>query len=129
MGRRASHRSNRKPGKPVNRGPSFNPDLPIAGCYRATLTRGGPPVALRFWMGPPVDPETGEEMDRAPRWQCRLNGAELVPVERFWPGCARDSISLEDHDRLCELNRTLDPADPYYDPRRPIDRLKTPLPF
>jgi hypothetical protein len=122
-------RSKRKPRPRVDRGPSVNPDIPTAGCYRVRLTRGGPFVAVRFWIGAPIDPDTGEEMDRAPRWQCRLNGCELVPVDRFWPGCARDPIDLSEHDRLCDLNRTLDTSNPYYDPRRPIDRLKTPMPF
>jgi hypothetical protein len=122
-------RTNRKPRPFVDRGPAYNPDIPTAGCYRHKLRRGGPPVALRFWLGPPIDPDTGEEMDRSPRWQCRLNGTELVPVDRFWPDCARFPISLAEHDRLCRLSATLDPASPYYDPRRAIDPLKTPLPF
>ena len=122
-------RSNRKPRPPVDRGPSYSPDTPVAGCYRLRLTRGGPPVALRYWIGPPLDPDTGEELDRAPRWQCRVNGVQLVPVDWYWPRCARDPITQAEHDRLCGLNATLDPASPYYDPKRPIDRLRTPLPW
>ena len=124
-----ARRSNRKPRPAIDRGPVYNPDIPTAGCYRFKLRRGAPPVALRFWLGPPIDPDTGEEMERSPRWQCRVNGTELVPVERYWPQCARDPISLEEHNRLCRLSATLDPASPYYDPTRPIDRLKTPMPF
>jgi hypothetical protein len=117
-------------GKPLPpQGPAFDPDVPTAGFYRARLVRGGPFVALRFWLGLPFDPETGEELDRTPRWQCRLNGVELVDVFRFWPGCARDPISREEHDRLCDLHRTLDEASPYYDAKRPFDRLTAPLPF
>jgi len=114
---------------PARTGPAFDPDVPSAGFYRYRLRRGGPFVALRYWLGPPLDPETGEEMDRSPRWQCRLNGTELVPVERYWPQCARDPIDQREHDRLCELHRTLDEASPYYDARRPFDRLTNPLPF
>lgn len=122
-------RSNRKGRATSKRGPSYDPDTPTAGFYKVHLTRGGPPVALRYWLGPLLDPDTGEEMDRGNRWQCRVNGNQLVPVERYWPGCAREPISREEHDRLCELNATLDPANPYYDARRPINRLKTPMPF
>jgi hypothetical protein len=117
-------------GKPSPRqGPAFDPDVPVAGFYRARLRRDGPFAALRFWIGPPLDPETGEELDRSPRWQCRMNGDELVEVSRFWPSCARDPISREEHDRLCQLYRTLDERSPFYDPRRRIDRLTAPLPF
>ena len=111
-------------------GPAFNPDIPAAGCYRIRLKKGGPFAALRIWLGPPLDPDTGEEMENRPwRWQARLNGAELVPPANFWPGCARDSITEEEHNRLCALSATMDPAHPFYDPLRKVDRLKSPVPF
>lgn len=116
-------------GKPLPRqGPPLDPDVPVAGFYRVRLVRDGPFVALRYWLGPPLDPETGEELDRSPVWQCRMNGTELVPVDRFWPRCAREPITREDHDRLCVLHRSVDPTSPYYDPTRKFDRLGNPLP-
>lgn len=27
-----------------SRGPSYDPEVPVPGCYRIRLTRGGPPV-------------------------------------------------------------------------------------
>lgn len=122
-------KSRRTPRPPVDRGPAYNPDTPVAGCYRLRLTRAGPPVALRYYFGLPRDPDTGEELDRAPRWLCRVNDQQFVPVEWYWPRCAREPISEGEHARLAALNATLDPESPYYDPRRPIDRLKTPMPF
>jgi hypothetical protein len=117
-------------GKPLPRqGPGFNPDVPTEGFYRIRLRPRCPPVALRFWRGPPLDPETQEPMDRSPVWQCRMNGTELIPVDRFWPRCARDPITRAEHDRLCDMHRTLDPDDPYYDATKPIDPMRTPLPF
>ena len=130
--RRADQRkySNRK-GKPAaaDRGPSYDPDLPVAGCYLVRLRQNGPPVALRIWHGPPLDPETREPMDRGPVWNAWLNGVQPVDVFRFWPACARKPISAAEHDRITLLSLTLDEASPFYDPLRPIDRLKTPVPF
>lgn len=122
--------SNRK-GKPAaDRGPAYCPDTPVPGCYRIQLRKGGPFVGLRIWLGHPRDPDTGEEMsERGMRWQCQLNGVEMVPVEDFWPGCARVPIGEAEHARICHLSRTMDARHPFYDPRRPINRLKSPMPF
>ena len=111
-------------------GPAYSPEQPVAGCYRIRLRKGGPFAALRIWLGPTLDPETGEEMEnRGYRWQARLNGSELVPIGDHWPGCARDPISEGEHDRLCQLSRTMDPDHPFFDPKKPINRLKSPMPF
>lgn len=112
------------------RGPSFDSETPAPGHYLIQLRRDGPPVALRIWLGPPIDPATGAEVpERGVRWQCQLNGAELVPLEDYWPGCARKPITKAEHDRIAALSRTMDPAHPFYDPRRRINRLTAPMPF
>ena len=109
--------------------PAHDPDVPTPGCYRIRLAKGGPPVALRIWLGPSIDPATGEEVqERGHRWQCTLNG-ERVPFENYWPGCARDPISQAEHDRIVVESRTMDPDSHFYDPRRRIDPLHAPLPF
>ena len=111
------------------RGPSFDPDLPVAGYYQTRLRKGAPPSAVRIWHGPSLDPDTGEEMlERSPLWQCALNGVR-VELERFWPDCAQSPISQETHDRIVEQNLTLDPDSPFYDPSRPIDIDRAPPPF
>lgn len=108
---------------------SFDPDVPAPGCYRVKLRKDAPDSAVRIWLGHPQDPDTGEEMLERPfMWQCELNG-QRVPLERFWPACAVAQISREEHDRLCARNRTMDPASPFYDPRRPIDLGTAPPPF
>lgn len=113
-----------------SRGPSFDPETPVAGCYRIRLRKGGPPVALRIWRGASIDPATGEEVqERSPTWQCEVNGTDRVPVDRHWPGCARDPISREEHDRLVAASRTMNPDSHFYDLRKPIDRLTAPMPF
>jgi len=122
--------ANRVGKRAASRGPAFDPETPVAGCYRIRLNKGGPPVALRIWFGPPLDPETRAPMtERSPRWQAQTNNLELVPVMDFWPRCARVRISKAEHDRIAGLSATMDAAHPFYDPRRPIDRLTAPLPF
>lgn len=111
------------------RGPLLDPDVPTPGCYRITQRRGAPTSAVRIWLGHPFDPDTGEEMtDRGYRWQASVNG-QRVPLEQVWPGCARNPITAEEHDRIVERNRTLDEDSPFYDPRRPVDLASAPPPF
>lgn len=118
-------------GKPAPpQGEAYSTETPVAGCYRIRLTKGGPFVALRIWLGHPIDPATGEELtERGLRWQCRLNGTEFVPVEDYWPGCAKHRISPHEYARICRLSRTMDPKHPFYDPKRPINRMAAPVPF
>jgi len=118
-------------GKPSRKaGAAYSPELPVAGFYRIRLKQGGPFVALQIWLGPVLDPDTGEEMEgRGFRWQARLNGHELVPLGDFWPARVRDRITQEEHQKLCALSATMDDAHPFFDPLRKADRLKSPMPF
>lgn len=105
-----------------------DPEIPTAGCYRTKLRKGAPDSAVRIWLGPSLDPATGEEMtERGAQWQCTVNG-QRVPLESVWPGCARDPITREEHDRLVTLNATLDEMSPFYDARKPIDLATAPPP-
>lgn len=115
--------------RPSNRGPALDPDVPEPGCYRIRLRRDAPFSAVRIWLGPPVDPATGEEMsERGFRWQATLNGAP-TDLYDLWPGCARERISREEHDRLVERNATMDEESPWFDPTRRIDLRSAPPPF
>lgn len=108
---------------------SVDPEIPTPGCYRIRLRKGAPDSAIRIWLGPSIDPATGEEVqERGFRWQCTLNGIR-VPFEDHWPGCARDRISRQEHDEIVERNKTLDETSPFYDPRQPIDIGCAPPPF
>jgi hypothetical protein len=110
-------------------GPVHDPDVPTPGCYEIRLRKDAPTSAVRIWFGPSTDPATGEEMlERSSFWQCTLNG-QPVPLEQCWPGCARQPISREEHDRIVLRNDTLDPSSPFYNPRRPIDLGTAPPPF
>lgn len=111
-----------------SRGPAFDSEQPSAGCFRVRLRRGAPDSAVRIWLGYGEGPD-GEEMTERPMfWQCSLNGAR-VPLERCWPGCARDPISREEHDRIVERNRTMDPDSAFYDPSRRVDLSRAAPPF
>lgn len=112
-----------------SRGPMLDPEIPSVGCYRVSLRRGAPASAVRIWLGYSIDPESGVEMRERPmHWQCELNG-QRVPLEQCWPGCAREQISREEHDRIVQRNRTMDADSPFFDARRPIDFGRAPPPF
>lgn len=111
-----------------SRGPGYDSEVPAPGCYRVRLRKGAAFSAVRIWLGPSIDPATGEEtQERGFMWQCSLNGLRL-PLEQCWPGCAREQISREEHDRIIERNATMDEESPFYDPARPIDLRSAPAP-
>jgi len=121
---------NRRGAPAAPRGEAYSTETPAAGCYRIRLTKGGPFVALRIWLGHPIDPATGEELsERGLRWQCRLNGTQFVPVEDYWPACAQHPITNQEYARICRLSRTMNPKHPFYDPRRRINPMVAPVPF
>lgn len=107
----------------------FDPDQPIAGFYRMRLTRGGHPVGIRIWYGAPLDPVTGEELDRSHRWQATANGRPF-DLERAWPRCADDPITEAEHDHLCRVQAWGEahaPDSPQANPERPVDLLRAPI--
>ena len=115
------------------RAAGFDPDQPIAGYYRFRMRSGGAFCGVRIWHGQPLDPETGEELDRSLRWNALLND-EYVDLERVWPRCADEPISADEYKHFCRVQtwaREKAPDSAFADPRRKIDLLSTsnPLPF
>lgn len=111
------------------RGPAYDPDVPTPGCYRIRLRSGAPWSVVRIWLGHGIDAATGQEaIERPFHFQCTLNGAR-VPLEHCWPGCARETISREEHDRIVAQNLTMDEASPFYDVTKPISLSSAPVPF
>lgn len=107
----------------------YDPDTPVEGYYRGYLARGGHPVGIHIWYGAPLDPLTGEEMDRGWRWQATANGA-LIDLERVWPRFADNRIDQPEHDHLCCVQRwaeTHAPDSPQANPTRPIDLMRAPV--
>lgn len=101
------------------------------------------PLPVRTWFGAPLDPDTGEEMDRSPRWQIQIAGI-LIDGETyaggmlfnemadFWPQCTRHPIDQADYNSRIERAdwaALYDPNDAFADLSRKIDPMTVTLPF
>jgi hypothetical protein len=111
----------------------YRADVPTAGFYRARVSKDGILAGVRIFHGPPLDPVTGEELDRSWRWQAEVNG-EPADIERLWPWCARETISEAQYRVYCGRQtwaKSAAPDSAYASPSRKIDLLSrsTPLPF
>ena len=118
-------------------------DAPVAGFYQ-WLRHGRPAVPVRIWFGPPLDPETGEEMDRSWRWQMLAAGRPVVALEEdrdgpfdpvwadVWPQVSHDPIPPSEYEFLIATIRhaeSYDPDSPFAKPFRKIDLRSATLPF
>lgn len=97
----------------------------VEGHYLLQSSRGQRvDVPVRVWFGAPLDEETGEELDRSPRWQIQI-GFQLLEEEPMrvggmwfneltdvWPTCMRWPI--EEAEYRYRLERAAWAAD--YDP-------------
>ncbi|MGE4321964.1 MAG: hypothetical protein AB7E60_02920 [Sphingobium sp.] len=113
------------------RAEGFDPDTPIAGYYRFRMRSGGALCGVRIWHGAPLDPVTGEELDRSHRWQAQVNG-DAISLERVWPKCAADPIPADEYRHLCTVQswaRDHAPDSPFADPRRKADPITSPILF
>lgn len=109
----------------------LDPDVPVAGWYRFRMRSGGAAVGVRIWYGAPYEPWSGEEMDRAPRFQAEINGV-YAEIETVWPRCGGDPITQAEHDHLAKVQQWAvahAPGSGLDDPRRKIDPLKSPALF
>lgn len=108
-----------------------NPDQPVAGHYRTRLRSGAVPVGIRIWFGAPLDPVTGEEMDRSHRWQALANDRP-IDLDRVWPRCAGEPITASEYAYLVAQQRWGEanaPDAPQADPTRRVDPLTAPIPL
>lgn len=109
----------------------FDPDKPEAGYYRMRLRSGGAFVGVRIWFGAPLDPVTGEEMDRSHRFQALINGT-YAEMDRVWPRCAGDPITEAEYRHLCATQQWAQqhaPDSALAEPTRKFDPLNSPLLF
>src|ERR1700743_375852 len=73
--------------------------IPEAGYYKRKFGKGGVWIPVRWWLGPPHDPLTGEVMDRSPRWQATVNGKQADPYET-WISCAGHPITEAEYNYM-----------------------------
>ncbi len=109
----------------------FDPDTPIAGYYRFRMRSGAALCGVRIWRGAPLDPVTGEELDRSHRWQAQVNGAPVL-LERVWPKCAADPVDEAEYQYLCAVQAWAvknAPDSPQANLNRRINPLTAPIPF
>lgn len=82
------------------RKPHFDIAKPVAGYYRRKLVKGGVWMPVKLWFGPPLDPDTGEELDRSHRWQA-MDGDRLVAgeadIQDIWTRCCREPINATEY--------------------------------
>lgn len=106
-------------------------DQPVSGYYGVILVRGGPVVGARLWYGLPLDPVTGEELDRSPRWMALRNGHECE-LEDLWPWCAGKQITKAQYDHLLAVHYWAaehSPSSPEANPTKAIDPLTCKIPW
>jgi hypothetical protein len=95
------------------------------------LRSGGVMVGVKIWHGLPLDPETLEEMDRAPRWNALINGA-WADITEAWPRCAGEPIDAKEYAYLLarvDWAAQHMPDSPIADPTKPVDPLTSALLF
>lgn len=109
-------------------------DEPVAGFYKVKLGRDTVLRAVRLEYGAPLDPVTGEVLDRSWRWMAYLDDGYLGDFDAIWPQCARNPITEAEFRRCCarvEWARQHAPASAWAERGVKLDPLSmhTPLPF
>lgn len=101
--------------------------------YAVKLVKNGPRVPVTVWFGNPLDPVTGEEMERAHRWCATRAGkfyddiyAVIVEFDGLTgqPIVKGERITKAEHDHLLSVIRWAekhDPSAPEASLRKPID--------
>lgn len=100
------------------------------------------PVPVRLWFGAPRDPETGEELDRAPRWHVEVGGIlwdgqpldvrgfTVETLDQIWPIARREPTTLADYAfrvDAAEWAEQFAPHEPHAGGR--ADPMTAPLPW
>ena len=106
-------------------------DRPVPGWYRRRLVKGGPWVPVLLFVPCPLDPHTGEPLDR-PRHPLCLIADDPADAMEQWSWVAGQPISRAEYLYLMAVRAHAiahEPEMPEANPRRPIDLLRAPLPF
>lgn len=127
-----AHRDYSAPAVPVDpRSGAVDAETPAAGFYRTRLRSGGVYVGIKIFHGAPLDPVTGEELDRSHRWQALCND-KPIDLDRVWPRCAREPVSAKEYAYLTTLQGWAEehaPDSAIADPTRRIDPLNSEILF
>lgn len=117
-------------------------DAFIPGLYRWDR-RGRVPVPVRVWFGQPLDPLTGELLDRSWRWQFEFDGFTLDAfakhlgataddvLDNFWPKCRDSEIDPGEYQYLLDTAahaRENDPSSPFSRRGGKVDLLTASIP-
>lgn len=107
----------------------IQPDQPQTGLFKRRLVKDGAWVPVKIWYGAPLDPDTGEELDRSPRWQALEGDRPSDDVPHTWLYSCDHPIDKAEYDYLMALGRysvAHDPESPEARSHKPIDlhRLK-----
>lgn len=101
-------------------------DRPRPGFFRLRLVKGGPYVPARLWIGPPLDPETREPLDRSHRPMVQIADFPATDhpdrVERVW--LYGETISAERFQAMrvrAAWARLHQPDAPIANPLAPVD--------
>lgn len=101
-------------------------------------------IPIRIWFGAPLDPDTGEELDRSHRWQIMIGnrlveqdpffvgGISVTSLADIWPACRNDPIDSEDYAFRIERQEwaaEYDPGDAFATPGGKISPMTVQLPF
>lgn len=103
---------------------------PHAGWYWTRFVKNGPKVPVEIELIRPIDPETGELISDE-YLRAEVDGQEVTP-ESVWERCCDHPISESEFRYLCGATRwdkAYAPQNPYANPTRKVDHLRTPLPF
>ena len=107
-------------------------DTPVAGFYQMPLRSGGAICGFHIWFGQPLDPVTGDPLDRSLRWQAHCNG-EYIEIDQVWP-LRRDALAITEfaYNRHCQKSawaKEHAPQSALADPRKKSNPLNSPLYF
>lgn len=120
--------------RPMQVAGALDVSVPVAGFYKMRLRSGAIKSGVHILHGPPLDPVTGDQLDRSWRWQAFVNGEYFDDFDRLWPACAREPIDAAEYRRLCSRLRWAEqnaPSSAYADRSQKYDPLSSQeaLPF
>ncbi len=98
-------------------------DAPVPGLYRARRSARHPWRPVAIFTPCPMDPHTGEPLDR-PRILSALIGGKVVDPWRIWTYAAGKPITAEEYSYLMTLSQM--PGQPEATPEQRIDLNQLP---